>query len=739
MRAEAVVTIGTVIGQRFVIESVGARGGMGTVFRALDRTSGEIVALKTMHTSLGVAESERLVREGSILAGLKHPGIVRHVAHGNDPTGGVYVAMEWIDGLTLRERLAQRGLTIAESVDVVRRVAESLGFAHRAGLIHRDVKPSNVMLRDGDLARPVLLDFGVARGNAASDLTHTGVMLGTPHFMAPEQARGARDIDARADVFALGGVLFKCLTGRHVFEGETLMALLAKVLLEDARDVRELAPEVPDAVADVVARMLAKIPAQRPADGILAAQALGALVLDDSAVHVTRANAAHEPEMLTDTERRLVSVIVATMPERWAPADEETLLAAAPVAAREELARELEGRGARAEVLADGSFIASVSGFGSVLDQAAIAARCALRVREALTGTAIALVTGRAVLDRHAATSGLGTASATDVFERAATFLAREVTDAVAVDDLTAGLLDGRFDVAPSDGGFVLRGEREVVAAARTFLGRSTPCVGREREVAVLRAVWDEVRRESVARVVLVTAPLGVGKSRVRWEFLRVLEESGESHSLLFARGDAVTTSAPYALLGQALRRAAGVTDGSENPFPRLRARIARAVTSDAEEVAELLGEIAQTPNPEPSMKLRAARREPALMAERVAWAWERFVAGESSVAAPLLLVLEDLHWGDALTVALVDRALARLDDTPWLVLALARPEIHTTFPGLWADRAVQPLPLAALSKKSAERLVRDALGVNAPVAVIERIALQGAGNALYLEELVRA
>lgn len=731
---------GTIVGNRFTIEALSARGGMGAVYRAHDRSSGETVALKTMHATLSDVEAERLVREGSMLAALTHPGIVRHVAHGIDLSAGVYVAMEWIDGVTLRQRLATEGLTVRESVDVVRRIAEALGYAHRAGLIHRDIKPSNVILRGGELARPVLIDFGVARAGGVSELTQTGMMLGTPHFMAPEQARGSRDVDARADVFALGGLLFYCLTGRHVFEGESLMALLAKVLLEDAPDVRALVPTIPDGVAEVVARMLAKIPSERPADGVVAAEALAEVRFGDTErAPDVRAKPTGGHEMLTGTERRLVSVIVAKVPPRKSASEEETQVVAASPENRAELVQVLSGLGARAEVLADGTFLAAVSGFGSAIDQAAIAARCALRMRRELGGMAMALVTGRAVLD-PSSTGGLGTKSGrgTDVFERAAALLSRECTDRVAIDDVTSGLLDGRFDVTPGAGGLVLSGEREVVAPTRTFLGRSMACVGRDRELAVLRAVWDEVAGDSVARVVLVTAPAGVGKSRLRWEFLHGLETAGAPHSVLFARGDAVTTTAPYALLGQALRHAAGVTDGSPNPFARLRARVARTVTKDITEVAELLGEVAQAPNPEPSMRLRAARNDPALMAERIAWAFESFVVAESA-SQPLLTVFEDLHWGDALTVALVDRVLERRPDVPWLVVALARPEVQTAFPRLWAERAVQPVPLSALSKKAAERLVREALGPQVPPEAVDRIVQQGAGNALYLEELVRA
>ena len=332
---------GTVVGNRFELLGLAARGGMGAVYRARDRVTGQLVALKTLRESLTASEAERLVREGALLATLGHPGIVRHVAHGVDPEAGVFVAMEWVAGVTLHEHIGRVGLSLAESVDVVRRVAEALGHAHRAGAIHRDVKPTNVILRDGDVARPVLIDFGVARSHAPSELTTTGVMVGTPQFMAPEQARGARDVDARADVFALGGVLYFCLTRRHVFASDSLMALLARVLLDEAPDVRELVPTVPAPLAGLIARMLAKDPASRPADGLVVAGALAAVVVEAETLVRSPVRTSEEREMLTSAERRLVSVIVSKARRTPTAPEDETQVVSAPPDVKAALVRSL--------------------------------------------------------------------------------------------------------------------------------------------------------------------------------------------------------------------------------------------------------------------------------------------------------------------------------------------------------------------------------------------------------------
>ena len=140
-----------------------------------------------------------------------------------------------------------------------------MGAAHERGVVHRDVKPSNLFVVRDDLARIKLLDFGVARISEADQFsTRTGVMIGTPGYMAPEQARGDRGVGPRADVFALGCVLFELLTGEHAFVGDNVMAVLAKILLEDAPRVAELRPELPHELDELVARALSKTPGERP-------------------------------------------------------------------------------------------------------------------------------------------------------------------------------------------------------------------------------------------------------------------------------------------------------------------------------------------------------------------------------------------------------------------------------------------------------------------------------------------
>jgi tetratricopeptide (TPR) repeat protein len=274
------------------------------------------------------------------------------------------------------------------------------------------------------------------------------------------------------------------------------------------------------------------------------------------------------------------------------------------------------------------------------------------------------------------------------------------------------------------------------------LLGRATPCVGRERELRALVDLLDECQGEPVARAVLVTAPAGAGKSRLLHELSNAIAGRAEPFAVWSGRGDPMSAGSAFSLVASALRGAAGVHGGEPLGARRgaLAAWTARFVAErDRGRVAAFLGEILGAPFPDDGMPLlRGARESPGVMAEQVRRAFEDLVAG-ACAAGPLLIALEDLHWGDLPSVKLVDAALARLHDRPLFVVALARPEVHDLFPKLWVERGAQEIRLGELTRRAAERLVRHALGDAAPAETVARVVGRAAGNAFYLEELIRA
>ncbi|WP_437320262.1 protein kinase domain-containing protein [Sorangium sp. So ce385] len=740
---------GQLFSGRFELVARAGSGGMGTVWRALDGMTGRPVALKLL-TRVSDGDTARFRHEARILAGLSHPHVVHYVAHGVGPSGEPYLAMEWLDGETLADRLDGAGLTLEESLSLAHHVASALAEAHVRGIVHRDIKPNNLLLVGGEIDRVKVLDFGIAwQSGATRRLTQTGSILGTPGYMAPEQARAEREVGPPVDVFALGCVLFECLTGKPAFQGEHLMALLAKLLLEEPPRLLELRPDVPAGLADLVERMLAKEPAERPADGAAVLAALRSMGAD--AEPRSRAEVRAGPPSITRAERRLVS-IVAVAPaldqrgdEARTIVGEETIPTARTRRARgsprgfvDAVRRAAVPLGARVEELANGVVVAVLLGEGSVTDQAAAGARCALWVRSA-TDAAIVLVTGRGE-----ATNRLPVGEA---LERAAALLdeARGLggrSSLVRIDDVTRALLDSRFQVVEEAGRILLQDVRPIGDESRTLLGKPSPFVGRDRE---LRSVVDLIEGSFEERrpvALLVTAPPGMGKSRLRQEIVRVVRGRHPDVALAMARPDALGAGSAFAMLSEALRGALAITAGET--LSSQQEKIKHLVSlfhsgEEARQIAEFLGELVGTPFPdEDSPRLRAARQSPQLMAEQVEAAYVRLIAAVAGTR-PVLLVLEDLHWGDAPSIKIVDAALRDLDDRPFAVIAFARPSVHDAFPRLWATRNAHQIRLNELSRRAAAELVQRMLGGAVEPSQVAAIVERSGGNAFYIEELIRA
>src|SRR5579859_2117736 len=266
---------GDVVADRFQILRQAGSGGMGVVYRARDRQHGHDVALKLLTAAEG-DYGHRFVQESELLSSLKHPHIVGYVAHGTTDGGALYLVMPWLEGVDLQTRLRSGPLSVEETLVLARCIADGLGHLHGHGLVHRDLKPSNLFLPSGRLEDVQLIDLGIARQSTPSRLlTVSGVVMGTPGYIAPEQALERGTISPSADVFALGCVLFECLTGRRLFDGTHVMAVLAKVLVEEAPHVSELRPGIPEALDRLLHRMVSKDPARRPAHGAELARLLG--------------------------------------------------------------------------------------------------------------------------------------------------------------------------------------------------------------------------------------------------------------------------------------------------------------------------------------------------------------------------------------------------------------------------------------------------------------------------------
>ncbi|APR79789.1 Adenylate cyclase [Minicystis rosea] len=744
------------LGPRFRLESFVARGAWGSVYRGVDTETGAAVAVKRLHDHLCEPSMiARFEREARLLETIDSPHVVRHVAHGRDAEGRPFLALEWLDGRDVGAWRKVARPSLAEVIEVGRQAAIGLAALHDAGIVHRDVKPSNFFLRGGpDGIGLKLIDLGVARVAGESTLTETGFTLGTPAYMSPEQASGQRHPTASSDIFSLGVMLFELITGQKPYRGDDMVSLAMKIVLQDPPRLRDVLPTVSRDLDEVVARAMTKAPEGRFPTARAMAKALAWLTVPDMPVEpASPSNRDASTERLvieggTPTtatrawggiplgiERRVVTALFARFEGTAEPA-------AAVEALRE--AAERHG-GAFHRVL--GPQRAAVFGAGPGRgDEALRAARVALAIG-GVAGIRLAIVTGRALASEGSLAGGLIDRGLAEV---------KRSRGEIRIDETTARLLEGRFDV---DGG---RGERVLRAAdpppdafGPRLLGRALPMVGRDREAAALFAMFEQCVAEPVARVALVIGPAGTGKSRLRYELIRRAEAAPIRPTILHGRGDAHGAGSPFGMIAPALRRLAGVLDGE--PIGVQRRKLWQRVSETAlaaqsaghldaasleawsSRVLSFLGELARVPFPDGAdPALAAARRSPMVMNDAMRAAWEDFLAAECA-ARPVILVLEDLHWGDLPSVTFTDAALRHARAAPLMVLAVARPEVHARFPDLFAGRDLEELRLGALTRRAAEKLVRGALGDDAPEDVVRLVLDRAEGNAFYLEELVRA
>ena len=252
----------TRIGRYDLLEELG-RGAMGVVYKGMDPTIGRIVALKTLSAVGAGADLEqyraRFLIEARSAGRLNHPGIVSVYDVTDDESGRPSLVLEFVDGVPLDKLLAEQGLAFAQTLDVVCQVARALDYAHGHGIVHRDVKPANIMVTPDGQAK--LSDFGIAKIDSTS-MTMAGQVLGTPAFMSPEQCTGA-PLDQRSDIFSLGAVLYTACTGQRPFPGETFTSVAYNVVHEGPPPPSTLNPALPAELDAIVARCLAKLPDDR--------------------------------------------------------------------------------------------------------------------------------------------------------------------------------------------------------------------------------------------------------------------------------------------------------------------------------------------------------------------------------------------------------------------------------------------------------------------------------------------
>jgi TolB-like protein/tRNA A-37 threonylcarbamoyl transferase component Bud32 len=261
--ADVLEQLRAALGDRYEVDRLVGEGGMATVFLAKDLRHGRKVAIKTLRAELAASiGAERFLREIRLAANLQHPNVLALYDSG-DADGILYYVMPFIEGESLRDRLnREQQLPLHDAVRITREAAEGLAYAHEHGVIHRDIKPENILLQTG---HALVADFGIARAAdaAGEKLTQTGMAVGTPHYMSPEQSLGADHADGRSDIYSLGCVLYEMLAGQPPFDGPNSRAILARHAMEQVPSIRIVRQSVPEELEDAVLQALEKTPADR--------------------------------------------------------------------------------------------------------------------------------------------------------------------------------------------------------------------------------------------------------------------------------------------------------------------------------------------------------------------------------------------------------------------------------------------------------------------------------------------
>jgi serine/threonine protein kinase/tetratricopeptide (TPR) repeat protein len=762
-RTRLLLGAGTVLGGTYRLDAPLAKGGMAVLWRAQHLRLDRPVAVKILRDTYADDPDTvaRFRREAQTAGTIDHDNIVRVLDVNCEGDGSWYIAMELLAGTDVRALLKQTGPLPAErAVDIARQVCAGLAAAHARQIVHRDIKPSNVFLVDKGDGRDhaKLLDFGISKLiQENSSTTKVGLIIGTPQFMSPEQACGDPSLDHRTDIFSVGGLLYKMVTGHSPFESASPAAVLARLMTQAPHPFETWGVTVPDWLRAIILRCLARDPDAR----------------FWSALELSETLARHDetvpppappppPEHPSPDELRIVTVLFASLPLRVAPSDSSASGGAEgtggtrdPRIAR---SREILRRHGAEYQRHFGDGLMAVFGAPSARgDDAVRAVRAALELRRLpveLDGDAaeipvrVGLSTGRVVAGRMrgASTSGYGVVGQ-------AVELARQIEglggpDSVVLCPETYLQVRGRFRVRPvgtraarpgATGALVYEvlGEypHGLLVPPREILGARAPMVGRDAELHRLLAAFRQAADERRPRAMTVVGPPGIGKSRLAYELRCVLEESGRETVTLFGQAHELTAGAPLQLWADLLRGKVGIhsDESHEDSARKLRVFVDETLDDTEDEVVE---EVARALAVLLGVSDDAGLRQQPVVEQAGSVLLD--LLRRISVVDPVVLVLDDLQWADAASLDALGWVLDRLGDCPVFVLGLARPELSETAPEHLRERAYhETFELAPLSRAATVQLVDRITGGGVPAALAALIAERSEGVPLFVEELL--
>ena len=727
----------------YEIMSVLGRGGMAVVYLARDRRLGRNLALKVLSPELAEDEDfrSRFEREIRIAATLEHPNIVP-VYDAGDVEGLLFLAMRYVDGIDLGQLLARHGsLDPGRTLAILRQVADALDTAHSNGLVHRDVKPGNILILPTSATRAsdhvYLADFGLTRHVIADEgQTHAGEFFGTPDYAAPEQLLG-RLPDARTDVYALACVAFECLVGEPPFRRDSPLATAAAQLSEDPPNVSERRSDLSGSVDEVLAKALGKDRTERPAE-------CGAFIRDLEGVfplgNVRTRPLVHGPRAVAVDARKVITVLFCDLVGSTAfaegrdPEDTRALLRRFHQVLREQV----ESFGGVLEKFIGDAAMAVFGAPKAHGDDAERAVLAAFSIKQRLEEAGfdldvrVGINTGEAVVTVDSDPSSGEGMVAGDTVNTASRLQSLAPEGSIVVGARTVAATRARieYEALPP---VLAKGKSvplEMYRAVRPALTeqpleRVTPFVGRQTELILIDELFERAVTTSTTELLLVVGEAGIGKTRLLHQVRHRAETRALPIRWYLGRCLPYGNGVAFSAFRQIVRAAIGAVDSdSEQDLHRkLRSAVGEDLPWVIERLRPLVGATAPLDIPEREETFLAWRRFVEIMAER----------------GPLVLAIEDLHWADPGMTAFVRDLLAHSVALPLIVIATSRGDSVEGDPGLLTGGSrTTLLTIGDLPPREMHSLAAALLD-DEESELAALVSERAGGNPLFVEQLASA
>ena len=748
------------------------RGGMGEVYRAIDKTTGETVAVKALNPEILAHDPsllERFVREGEALRQLNHPNII-HIISAVEEQGRHYLAMEYMEGGSLRDLLTTRGcLPANEVVKIGLEVADALTRAHHLGIIHRDLKPANVLLAED--GTPRLADFGIAHIQDSSQLTQSGVLIGTVDYLSPEVCQGEAP-DERSDIWAFGVMLFEMLSGKLPFEGKSLTAKITSILNQPVPDLTQLVPNTPEILVGLIYRMLEKDPRQRIPSVRLVGAELEAMLKGRGLVTPALGHAAQpttDSKSTTGEQNKIVTVLFASALDY---AEVVTSVKGAEAAQRalqllhERMEKIIAAREGQLVNQGEHDWLAMWGATMTYEDNAERAVRAALEMQAALRELGAGVFTESEdeplplKIGVHTGMTLLTPGEKKDTFAASGTGitltqkLAEAADGSILISPDTFRAVQGVFDMQ-ADTPLKVRGRKELLPTYRVIAtkprafhmrtydvaGVETKMVGRDAEFKQLQNAYLNAYEEVETQVVTVLSESGLGKSRLLNEFDKWYDLRPEDIRVFQGYATPAMTPRPYALWRDMLSFRFEILD--DDPLPLVRQKMEDGIMDllgqPDIEMAHLMGYLAGFDFSD-SPHIKGLLGDPKQLTARARQLAFRFFERLGKIQ-PAVIELEDVHYADDASLDLFNELPVEQPALPLTIIYLARPVLLERRPA-WgnAQGFHKRLMLAPLDKRESRELARDLLQKipDPPKALRDLLVERAEGNPLFMEELVR-